>query len=104
MSEHAKSTLADWEREEIARANESDLTPVVFVHGLWLLLEQLAAAGATSSRTMGSSRSRPAGLTTPPRWPRHGNKPGVREEGCRCRQVTDHYLEAIAEARPGARR
>ena len=37
MSEQAKSTLADWERAEIARANESDLTPVVFVHGLWLL-------------------------------------------------------------------
>lgn len=37
MSDTAGSTLADWERVEIARANESDLTPVVFVHGLWLL-------------------------------------------------------------------
>ena len=37
MSEQATPTLADWERAEIARANASELTPVVFVHGLWLL-------------------------------------------------------------------
>ena len=37
MSDTAGSTLADWERAEIDRANTSDLTPVLFVHGLWLL-------------------------------------------------------------------
>jgi non-heme chloroperoxidase len=29
--------LAPWEETEVQRADESGLTPVVFVHGLWLL-------------------------------------------------------------------
>lgn len=33
----AGTTVTDWERAEIDRANASGLTPVVFVHGLWLL-------------------------------------------------------------------
>ncbi len=33
----AKTDITDHEGEEIARANASGLTPVVFVHGLWLL-------------------------------------------------------------------
>ena len=37
MSDDTGPTLADWELAEIERANASDLTPVVFVHGLWLL-------------------------------------------------------------------
>lgn len=35
MTEHPQST--DHEREQIARANARDSTPVVFIHGLWLL-------------------------------------------------------------------
>ena len=31
------STVTAWEEAEIERANASGLTPVVFVHGLWLL-------------------------------------------------------------------
>jgi pimeloyl-ACP methyl ester carboxylesterase len=31
------STIAEHETEQVARANESGRTPVVFVHGLWLL-------------------------------------------------------------------
>ena len=31
------SAISPRERREIARANESGLEPVVFVHGLWLL-------------------------------------------------------------------
>ncbi|WP_353808361.1 hypothetical protein [Agromyces sp. SYSU T00194] len=31
------STLAEWERAEVDRANASGRQPVVFVHGLWLL-------------------------------------------------------------------
>ena len=33
----ATPTVSDHEAEEVARANASDRTPVVFVHGLWLL-------------------------------------------------------------------
>ena len=29
--------ITDWERAEIDRANASGLTPVMFIHGLWLL-------------------------------------------------------------------
>src|SRR5215468_2656751 len=32
-----KSTITDHEEEQIARANATKATPVVFVHGLWLL-------------------------------------------------------------------
>jgi non-heme chloroperoxidase len=31
------TTVTDHEAQQIARANETELTPVVFVHGLWLL-------------------------------------------------------------------
>lgn len=34
---NSQPTLADHERTEVERAVESDRTPVVFVHGLWLL-------------------------------------------------------------------
>jgi len=33
----AAASIAAWEGAEIERANASGLTPVVFVHGLWLL-------------------------------------------------------------------
>jgi pimeloyl-ACP methyl ester carboxylesterase len=32
-----QSELTDHEREQIERANQSGRTPVVFIHGLWLL-------------------------------------------------------------------
>jgi non-heme chloroperoxidase len=35
--ERATTTVTDHETEQIERANESGRTPVVFVHGLWLL-------------------------------------------------------------------
>ena len=37
MTEDPTSTLTEWEIAEVQRANESGLTPVTFVHGLWLL-------------------------------------------------------------------
>ena len=33
----AASTITDAERAQVARANASTATPVVFIHGLWLL-------------------------------------------------------------------
>ena len=88
------STLADWERDEIARANESDRTPVVFVHGLWLLSSSwapwreffedngfvaLAPGWPDDPATVSEARDHPEAFA----------KKMVQ-------QVTDHYLEAIA--------
>ena len=88
------STLADWERDEIARANESDRTPVVFVHGLWLLSSSwapwreffedngfvaLAPGWPDDPATVSEAREHPEAFA----------KKMVQ-------QVTDHYLEAIA--------
>ena len=88
------STLADWERGEIARANESARTPVVFVHGLWLLSSSwapwreffedngfvaLAPGWPDDPATVAEAREHPEAFA----------KKMVQ-------QVTDHYLEAIA--------
>ena len=37
MSATATSTITEHEAEQVERANASGKTPVVFVHGLWLL-------------------------------------------------------------------
>ncbi|GLK17779.1 alpha/beta hydrolase [Herbiconiux flava] len=87
------STLTTAERDEISRANDSGLQPVVFVHGLWLL---------SSSWDRWRSLFEDQGFTTiAPGWP---DDPGSVEEARRnpevfahkmVKQVTDHYLEAI---------
>ena len=89
------STLADWERGEIARANESARTPVVFVHGLWLL---------SSSWAPWREFFEDHGFVTlAPGWP---DDPATVAEAREhpeafakkmVQQVTDHYLAAIAE-------
>lgn len=90
----ATSTLADWESEEIVRANESGRTPIVFVHGLWLL---------SSSWQRWRELFEENGYTTlAPGWP---DDPATVEEANRrpdvfahkmVQGVTDHYLEAVA--------
>jgi pimeloyl-ACP methyl ester carboxylesterase len=87
------STLTTPERDEISRANDSGLQPVVFVHGLWLL---------SSSWDRWRALFEDQGFTTiAPGWP---DDPGSVEEARRnpevfahkmVKQVTDHYLEAI---------
>jgi len=88
------STLADWERDEIARANESDRTPVVFVHGLWLLSSSWAPWREFFEDN--------GFVTLAPGWP---DDPATVSEARdhpevfakkMVQQVTDHYLEAIA--------
>jgi len=88
------STLTDHEQLEIDRANESGHTPVVFVHGLWLL---------SSSWDKWRALFEDNGFATiAPGWP---DDPDSVEEARRdpdvfahkmVKQVTDHYLEAIA--------
>ena len=87
--------LEPWEEAEVQRANESGLTPVVFVHGLWLL----ASAWQGFRDTFED-----AGYTTlAPGWP---DDPATVEEAFAhpdvfarkmVQQVTDHYLVAISQ-------
>ena len=86
-------TLTDTELTEVARANASGRTPVVFVHGLWLL---------SSSWQPWRELFETEGYTTlAPTWP---DDPATVEEakanpdafaGKMVKQVTDHYAEAI---------
>ncbi|HZW41765.1 MAG TPA: alpha/beta fold hydrolase [Agromyces sp.] len=94
MSDAAPSTLAEWETAEIESANASGRTPVVFVHGLWLL---------SSSWQPWRDLFEDNGFTTlAPGWP---DDPATVAEARdhpeafakkMVQQVTDHYLEAIA--------
>lgn len=89
-----QGTLTGWERAEIDRANESGLTPVVFVHGLWLL--------SSSWQDWRELFEENGFITVAPGWP---DDPATVEEANRNPQVfahkmvqgvTDHYLEAIS--------
>jgi non-heme chloroperoxidase len=87
--------ITEWERDEIARANASGLTPVVFVHGLWLL---------SSSWAPWRELFEGSGYTTlAPGWPDDPRSVDEARENPdvfahkMVQQVTDHYLAAIAE-------
>lgn len=95
MTEDPLSTVAPAERAEIARANASGRRPVVFVHGLWLL---------SSSWDRWRSVFEEAGFTTlAPGWP--DDPPSIEQARANpdvfaskmVQEVTDHYLEAVAE-------
>ncbi|MGW9630996.1 alpha/beta hydrolase [Agromyces sp. NPDC055520] len=87
-------TLTEWERAEVARANESGRTPVVFVHGLWLL--------SSSWQPWRDFFEENGYVTLAPGWP---DDPATVLEARdhpeafarkMVQQVTDHYLEAIS--------
>jgi non-heme chloroperoxidase len=92
---HESNTLTDWEKAEINRANASDLVPVVFVHGLWLL---------ASSWQRWRQRFEDNGYTTlAPGWP---DDPATVQDAKAhpevfahkmVQGVTDHYLAAISQ-------
>ncbi|WAC93537.1 alpha/beta hydrolase [Mycobacterium sp. Aquia_213] len=89
------STVTDWEKAEIDKANASGLTPVVFVHGLWLL---------SSSWQRWRELFEANGYTTiAPGWP---DDPATVAEAFehpevfahkKVQAVTDHYLDAIGQ-------
>jgi pimeloyl-ACP methyl ester carboxylesterase len=92
---HESNTLTDWEKAEINRANASDLVPVVFVHGLWLL---------ASSWQRWRQRFEDNGYTTlAPGWP---DDPATVQDAKAhpevfahkmVQGVTNHYLAAISQ-------
>ena len=85
--------ITDHEAEQIERANATGLTPVVFIHGLWLL---------PSSWDRWATVLEEAGYTAlTPGWP---DDPETVEEanahpevfaGKSVGQVADHYLSLI---------
>jgi non-heme chloroperoxidase len=93
MSDTAETTTTDHEAEQIRLANASELPPVVFIHGLWLL---------PSSWDRWATVFEEAGFTAlTPGWP---DDPETVEEanahpevfaGKTVGQVADHYAEVI---------
>ncbi len=87
--------LTTHEQQQIDRANASELQPVVFVHGLWLL-----ASSWDPWRALFEERGF---ITLAPGWP---DDPETVEEANadpevfahkRLKQITQHYLEAIQQ-------
>ena len=83
------------EQQEIDRANESGLKPVVFVHGLWLL-----AGSWDRWRALFEAQGY---ATLAPGWPddpetvdEANHEPKVFAKK-RIKQITNHYLEAIRQ-------
>jgi non-heme chloroperoxidase len=96
-AKHEKQTngVTDWERAEVERANNSGLSPVVFVHGLWLL-----PSSWDGWRKLFEDNGY---ITLAPGWP---DDPRTREQayanpnvfaGKSVQDVTDHYLAVISE-------
>ena len=86
-------TLTETELAEITAANDSGKTPVVFIHGLWLL--------SSSWQPWRDLFEAEGYATLAPGWP---DDPATVEEakanpdafaGKMVKQVTDHYAEAI---------
>jgi non-heme chloroperoxidase len=85
--------IAVWEQAEVSRANASQLKPVVFVHGLWML---------GSSWQPWRDLFEQSGYTTiAPGWPEdpvsvaEGRANPSKFAGKSIKQVTDHYDEVI---------
>lgn len=87
-------SLTDAELDQISRANDSGLTPVVFVHGLWLL--------SSSWQNWRDLFEANGYATIAPGWP---DDPATLTEAYAnpevfahkmVQGVTDHYLEAIS--------
>ena len=94
MTELPTSGLTDAERAQIKRANDSGLTPVAFVHGLWLL--------SSSWQPWRDLFEANGYATIAPGWP---DDPATLTEAYAnpdvfahkmVQGVTDHYLEAIS--------
>ncbi len=93
MSENGSTTLIASELDQIERANASNTTPVVFVHGLWLL---------SSSWDRWRRLFEDAGYATvAPGWPDDPETIAEARENPdvfahkMVQAVTDHYSEAI---------
>jgi non-heme chloroperoxidase len=92
--EYQMDTINEREQGEVARANESGHTPVVFVHGLWLL-----ASSWDPWRELFEANGY---ATVAPGWP---DDPATVEEARNdpevfahkmVAQVTDHYLDVVS--------
>jgi non-heme chloroperoxidase len=94
MTDAATSNLTDRELQEIKRANDSGLTPIAFVHGLWLL--------SSSWQNWRDFFEEHGYATIAPGWP---DDPATLGDAYKnpdvfahkmVQGVTDHYLDAIS--------
>ena len=87
------TTIADHEREQVERANEKGSTPVVFVHGLWLLPSSWDR-WATLFEKNGYAALTPGWPDDPQTVEEARTQPDVFA-GKSIKQVADHYEEVI---------
>ena len=87
--------ITEHENEQIKAANASGKTPIVFVHGLWLLPSSWDRWRACSRRPA-SPRCRRAGPTIPTRSKRRSSTPRssrTRRSG----QIADHFEDVVGK-------
>ncbi|PPL16619.1 alpha/beta hydrolase [Microterricola pindariensis] len=88
------SSLTESEQLEVARANESEARPVVFIHGLWLL--------SSSWQKWRELFEDNGYVTLAPGWPDDPDSVEAARKDPEVfakkmvKQVTEHYLEAIS--------
>ena len=97
------SDITEHEAAEVARANETGLQPVVFIHGLWLLPSSWDR-WASVFEEAGYTPLTP-GLARRPRDRRGGQRaPRGLRAARRVGQVADHFEDGHPHARPQAGR
>ena len=89
------AAVTEYETAQIEKANATGQTPVVFVHGLWLL-PRAGIAGARCSRTPASRRSRPVGPTIPNTVAEANAHPEVFANKT-VGQIADHFEDVIGK-------
>lgn len=94
MTERSTSALTEREREEIDRANATGLTPVMFVHGLWLLSSSWDRWRALFEKS-GFATIAPGWPDDPPSIDAARENPDAFASKM-VQEVTDHYLDAAA--------
>ena len=96
------STTTVTEAEEVERANASGKTPVVFVHGLWLLPEQLGPLGRRVFEEAGYAALTP-GWPDDPETVAEANAHPEVFAGKSVGQVADHYEDGHPRGSTGSR-
>ena len=89
------TTVTAREAEQVAAANATGRQPVVFIHGLWLLHEQLGRLARRCSRRRATRPSRWTGPTTQRRTRRRTPTPRSSPKKS-VGQVADHVADVIA--------
>src|SRR5712671_2736506 len=93
-SDQPTVSYSSLDAEQVARANESGLRPVVFIHGLWLLPSSWSRWAAVFDEA-GYAALTP-GFPDDPETVSEANAHPEVFGGKTVRQVADHYADVIA--------